>query len=121
MGVSSLRLEPRFGGVFSCLPRKLGGIADNRRERVGSLPKVTAGNREDQARGARAANRCRLPASNHIRRAGNGFSGTIAAPVRWCVSVPRGVGAMAVVLIVEDEEQVRVLAEAIIRELGHET
>jgi DNA-binding NtrC family response regulator len=28
---------------------------------------------------------------------------------------------MAVVLIVEDEEQVRVLAEAIIRELGHET
>jgi len=28
---------------------------------------------------------------------------------------------MAVVLIVEDEEQVRVLAEAIIRELGHQT
>jgi DNA-binding NtrC family response regulator len=28
---------------------------------------------------------------------------------------------MAVVLIVEDEEQVRVLAEAIIQELGHET
>jgi DNA-binding NtrC family response regulator len=28
---------------------------------------------------------------------------------------------MTVVLIVEDEEQVRVLAEAIIRELGHET
>jgi DNA-binding NtrC family response regulator len=28
---------------------------------------------------------------------------------------------MAVVLIVEDEEQVRVLAEAIIAELGHET
>jgi len=29
--------------------------------------------------------------------------------------------AMAIVLIVEDEEQVRVLAEAIIEELGHET
>jgi DNA-binding NtrC family response regulator len=28
---------------------------------------------------------------------------------------------MAVVLIVEDEEQVRVLAEAIVQELGHET
>jgi CheY-like chemotaxis protein len=28
---------------------------------------------------------------------------------------------MAVVLIVEDEEQIRVLAEAIVRELGHET
>jgi CheY-like chemotaxis protein len=28
---------------------------------------------------------------------------------------------MAVVLIVEDEEQVRVLAEAIIQDLGHET
>jgi DNA-binding NtrC family response regulator len=28
---------------------------------------------------------------------------------------------MAVVLIIEDEEQVRVLAEAIIQELGHET
>ncbi|MGA7486077.1 MAG: response regulator [Xanthobacteraceae bacterium] len=28
---------------------------------------------------------------------------------------------MAVVLIVEDEEQVRVLAEALIKELGHET
>src|SRR4051794_31414277 len=49
------------------------------------------------------------------------FAGTIPAPLRWCASVQSRAGAMAVVLIVEDEEQVRVLAEAIVQELGHET
>ena len=47
--------------------------------------------------------------------------GTIRSGLRWCASVPSGVRAMALVLIVEDEEQVRVLAEAIIQDMGHET
>jgi CheY-like chemotaxis protein len=99
----------------------LGGIAGNRRERVGE----PAERGSAQARGSRSRPAARRPPPtagiNNIHRAGNGFSGTIASPLRWCVSVPSRVGAMAVVLIVEDEEQVRVLAEAIIRELGHET
>jgi DNA-binding NtrC family response regulator len=47
-------------------------------------------------------------------------SGTNPCRARWCASVPSRAGLWQLCCI-EDEEQVRVLAEAIIAELGHET
>ena len=100
----------------------LGDLAGNRHERLGESTGRGIGRAQGSRSPARAGAPPRNTGINHIHRAGNGFSGTIASPLRWCVSVPSmGRGEMAVVLIVEDEEQVRVLAEAIIRELGHET
>src|SRR5262245_6911295 len=121
MGVSSLRLEPRFGGVFSWPSSMLGGIVGNRRERLGE----SAERGSAQARGPRsrrAPGPRRAPPISTIST-GRGRVFREPSPHRSVgASAYRvGVGAMAVVLIVEDEEQVRVLAEAIIRELGHDT
>src|SRR5262245_504478 len=121
MGVSSLRLEPRFGGVFSWPSSMLGGIVGNRCERLGE----SAERGSAQARGPRsrrAPGPRRAPPISTIST-GRGRVFREPSPRRSVgASAYRvGVGAMAVVLIVEDEEQVRVLAEAIIRELGHDT
>jgi two-component system, response regulator PdtaR len=121
MGVSSLRLEPRYGGVFSCLPSMLGGLAGNRHERLGE----SVGRGIGRAQGSRSPAGAGAPPHNtginHIHRAGNGFSGPSPHGSVGASAYRVWVGEMAVVLIVEDEEQVRVLAEAIVRELGHET
>jgi len=66
----------------------LGGIAGNRHERLGEPAARDGG----QPRGPRSRHAPRSSPRtadiNHIHRTGKGFSGTIAASLRWCVSVP---------------------------------